>query len=96
MKITKSHVSSRDPRPKICRCCYGKVVYIKRLSSILRITEHKDNCRMTKRKGMGGRQLMLKQDRPKEKELPINPLTLIKLSPEKFVRKANQYIESCF
>ena len=94
MKTTQSIVGARDPHPKVCRFCHAKVRYVKKVNSVYRITKHKDGCRMAKRKGIGGpaQKLMLK--RLKEKELAVNPLALMKLSPEKFIKKANQLLES--
>ncbi len=101
MKITKYVVGPRDPRPKVCRFCYAKITYEDIQSSkngkfyIYRITQHKNNCRMSKRKGIGGKPIQkLKFRRYPEKELPVNPLNLMKLSPEKFCRRVNQYLEA--
>jgi len=49
---------------------------------------------MAKRKGMGGPAPKLVLERLKEKELAVNPLALMKLSPAKFGKRVNQYLES--
>lgn len=86
----------RNPRPKICRSCGAKITYIKKVNSAYRITEHKDDCRFAKRQGMGGKSSYkkVKWKAIREKELPVNPLALMKLSPEKFGKKVNQLLES--
>ena len=99
MKTTQSIVGARDPRPKVCRFCNARVRYVQKVNSpegaTYRITKHKDGCRMAKRQGIGGRPApKLVLERLKEKELVVNPLALMKLSPEKFIKKANQLLES--
>lgn len=98
MKTTQSIIGLRDPRPKVCRFCNARVSYVQKVNSkegtTYRITKHKHGCRMAKRKGMGGPAPKLVLERLKEKELAVNPLALMKLSPAKFGKRVNQYLES--